>query len=63
NLGQSLNEGTNSGKITGIIHNDALLVVVMKIYVIKIAVRSVSPMVWHQLRIVADTSLASRHSC
>ena len=33
----------------------------MKIYVIKIAVRSVSPMVWHRLRIAADTSLAALH--
>nr|WP_223536685.1 plasmid pRiA4b ORF-3 family protein [Serratia sp. JSRIV004] len=34
----------------------------MKIYVIKIAVRGVSPMVWRRLRIAADTSLAALHS-
>ncbi|HHP7726377.1 TPA: plasmid pRiA4b ORF-3 family protein [Escherichia coli] len=34
---------------------------VMKVYVIKIAVRSVSPMVWRRLRIAADTSLAALH--
>ena len=33
----------------------------MKIYVIKIAVRGVSPMVWRRLRIAADTSLAALH--
>ncbi len=34
---------------------------VMKVYVIKIAVRGVSPMVWRRLRIAADTSLAALH--
>jgi hypothetical protein len=34
----------------------------MKIYVIKIAVRGVSPMVWRRLRIATDTSLAALHS-
>lgn len=34
----------------------------MKLYVIKIAVRGVSPMVWRRLRIAADTSLAALHS-
>ncbi|MED8094750.1 IS1096 element passenger TnpR family protein [Escherichia coli] len=34
---------------------------VMKVYVIKIAVRSVSPVVWRRLRIAADTSLAALH--
>ncbi|WP_234942255.1 plasmid pRiA4b ORF-3 family protein, partial [Enterobacter hormaechei] len=33
----------------------------MKIYVIKIAVHGVSPMVWRRLRIAADTSLAALH--
>ncbi|EGM7893502.1 plasmid pRiA4b ORF-3 family protein [Escherichia coli] len=33
----------------------------MKVYVIKIAVRGVSPMVWRRLRIAADTSLAALH--
>lgn len=33
----------------------------MKIYVIKIAVCGVSPMVWRWLRIAADTSLAALH--
>jgi hypothetical protein len=33
----------------------------MKIYVIKIAVRGVSPMVSRRLRIAADTSLAALH--
>lgn len=33
----------------------------MKIYVIKIAVRGVSPMVWRRLRIAANTSLAALH--
>ncbi|CRY55813.1 Plasmid pRiA4b ORF-3-like protein [Yersinia intermedia] len=33
----------------------------MKIYVIKIAVSEVSPMVWRRLRIAADTSLAALH--
>lgn len=33
----------------------------MKIYVIKITVRGVSPMVWRRLRIAADTSLAALH--
>jgi len=33
----------------------------MKIYVIKIAVRGVTPMVWRRLRIAADTSLAALH--
>jgi hypothetical protein len=33
----------------------------MKIYVIKIAVRGVSPMVWRRLRNAADTSLAALH--
>ncbi|WP_416240649.1 IS1096 element passenger TnpR family protein, partial [Klebsiella pneumoniae] len=35
--------------------------VIMKIYVIKIAVHGVSPMVWRRLRIAADTSLAALH--
>ncbi len=34
---------------------------VMKVYIIKISVRSVSPMVWRRLRIAADTSLAALH--
>lgn len=34
---------------------------VMRVYVIKIAVRGVSPMVWRRLRIAADTSLAALH--
>ena len=34
---------------------------VMKVYVIKIAVRGVNPMVWRRLRIAADTSLAALH--
>ncbi|MGM1120132.1 IS1096 element passenger TnpR family protein [Escherichia coli] len=34
---------------------------VMKVYVIKIAVRGVSPMVWRRLRIAAGTSLAALH--
>lgn len=34
---------------------------VMKVYVIKIAVRGVSPMVWRRLRIAVDTSLAALH--
>ncbi|EKP3408456.1 plasmid pRiA4b ORF-3 family protein [Escherichia coli] len=34
---------------------------VMKVYVIKIAVRGVSPIVWRRLRIAADTSLAALH--
>lgn len=34
---------------------------VMKVYVIKIAVRGVSPMVWRRLRVAADTSLAALH--
>ncbi|EGO9689650.1 plasmid pRiA4b ORF-3 family protein [Escherichia coli] len=34
---------------------------VMKVYVIKIAVRGVSPMVWRRLRIAANTSLAALH--
>lgn len=33
----------------------------MKIYVIKITVRGVSPMVWRRLRIGADTSLTALH--
>ncbi|EDP9872353.1 hypothetical protein LSB85_004569 [Salmonella enterica] len=33
----------------------------MKIYVIKIAVRGVSPMVSRRLRIAADTSLTALH--
>ncbi|EDV2780201.1 plasmid pRiA4b ORF-3 family protein [Salmonella enterica subsp. enterica serovar Newport] len=33
----------------------------MKIYVIKIAVHGVSPMVWRRIRIAADTSLAALH--
>ncbi|QJU42334.1 IS1096 element passenger TnpR family protein [Serratia marcescens] len=33
----------------------------MKIYVINIAVRAVSPMVWRRLSIAADTSLAALH--
>ncbi len=33
----------------------------MKVYVIKIAVRGVSPMVWRRLRIAVDTSLAALH--
>lgn len=33
----------------------------MTIYVIKIAVRGVTPMVWCRLRISADTSLAALH--
>ncbi|ACX86428.1 hypothetical protein Pecwa_0603 [Pectobacterium parmentieri WPP163] len=33
----------------------------MKIYVIKIAVRGVSPMVWRRLRIADDTPLAALH--
>lgn len=33
----------------------------MKVYVIKIAVRGASPMVWRRLRIAADTSLAALH--
>ncbi|MGL6011118.1 MAG: IS1096 element passenger TnpR family protein [Shewanella oncorhynchi] len=33
----------------------------MKSYVIKIAVRGVSPMVWRLMRISADTSLATLH--
>ncbi|CAD5758136.1 prophage protein [Escherichia coli] len=33
----------------------------MKVYVIKIAVRGVSPMVWRRLRVAADTSLAALH--
>ncbi|ECL5586361.1 plasmid pRiA4b ORF-3 family protein, partial [Salmonella enterica] len=33
----------------------------MKIYVIKIAVNGVSPMVWRRLRISANTSLAALH--
>lgn len=33
----------------------------MKVYVIKIAVRGVSPMVWRRQRIAADTSLAALH--
>ncbi|EFH7952808.1 phage terminase large subunit family protein [Escherichia coli] len=41
---------------------DVLLTdVFMKIYVIKIAVHGVSPMVWRRLRIAADTSLAALH--
>ncbi|WP_434082666.1 IS1096 element passenger TnpR family protein, partial [Enterobacter cloacae] len=35
--------------------------IIMKIYVIKIAVHGVSPMVWRRLRIAADTSLAALH--
>lgn len=33
----------------------------MKIYVIKIAVNGISPMVWRRLRISANTSLAALH--
>ncbi|EDY9238424.1 plasmid pRiA4b ORF-3 family protein, partial [Salmonella enterica subsp. enterica] len=33
----------------------------MKVYIIKIAVRGVSPMVWRRLRIAADTSLTALH--
>lgn len=33
----------------------------MKIYVIKVAVRGVSSVVWRRLRITADTSLAALH--
>jgi len=33
----------------------------MKIYVIKIAVRGFTPMVWRRLRIAADISLAALH--
>ncbi|MBP8253599.1 MAG: plasmid pRiA4b ORF-3 family protein [Citrobacter sp.] len=33
----------------------------MKMYTIKVAVRGVSPMVWRQFRIAADTSLAALH--
>lgn len=33
----------------------------MKVYVTKIAVRGVSPMVWRRLRIAANTSLAALH--
>lgn len=38
-----------------------LVLIEMKIYVIKIAVHGVSPMVWRRLRIAADTSLAALH--
>ncbi|EKK3320091.1 plasmid pRiA4b ORF-3 family protein, partial [Salmonella enterica] len=33
----------------------------MEIYVIKVAVHGVSPMVWRRLRIAANTSLAALH--
>ncbi len=33
----------------------------MKIYIIKVALRGVSPMIWRRLRISGNTSLASLH--
>lgn len=58
-LVQSLNGGPAAVKYLASFYNDALLV--LKVYVIKIAVRGVSPMVWCRLRIAADTSPAELH--
>ncbi|TDB45420.1 hypothetical protein C5467_21865 [Photorhabdus khanii subsp. guanajuatensis] len=34
----------------------------MKAYIVKVALRGVSPMVWHRFRLLGETSLSDKHS-